>query len=160
MPENFARLVFSQSCSCVLLGRVLQVGDHLVDVVLELQHFALRFDVDRPGQVALRHGGGDVGDRADLGGQVAGELVHVVGQILPRSGGARHLGLAAEFSFDTDFAGHRRHLVGESAQRVGHAVDRFGESGDFAFRFENELLVQDRRWRPRSRPSRYRAPAW
>ena len=53
-----------------------------------------------------------------------------------------HSRLSAQFSFDTDLAGDRRHLIGENAKRVRHVVDRFGERGDFAFGFENELLVQ------------------
>ena len=40
----------------------------------------------------------------------AGHEVHVVGQILPRSGDAFHLRLTAEFSFGTDFARHARHF--------------------------------------------------
>ena len=51
-----------------------------------------------------------------------------------------HLGLAAELSFDTDFARHRGHLLGEDAERVGHGVDRVGERGDLALRLDDELL--------------------
>ena len=88
----------------VLVGRVLQVADHLVDVVFERGDLALRFDRDGPGEIALRDGGGDLGDRADLRGQVAGELIHVVGEVAPRTGGAGHLRLTAELAFDTDLA--------------------------------------------------------
>ena len=63
--------------------RLAQVGDHLVDVVLELGDLAAGLDGDRPGQVALGHGGGHLGDRAHLGGQVAGQLVDVLGEPLP-----------------------------------------------------------------------------
>ena len=38
----------------VLLRRVLQVADHLVDVVFQRGDLALRFDGDGSGQVALR----------------------------------------------------------------------------------------------------------
>ena len=47
-----------------------QVGDHRVDVVLQLGHLAPRIDLNRAGQVALGHGGGDLGDGAHLGGEV------------------------------------------------------------------------------------------
>ena len=52
------------------------------------------------------------------------------------------LGLTAELAFDTDFAGHRRHLIGERRQRVDHVVDRVGELGDFALRFDRQLPLQ------------------
>jgi hypothetical protein len=35
------------------VGGVAQVGDHLVDGVLQRQHLALGLDVDGPGQIAL-----------------------------------------------------------------------------------------------------------
>ena len=70
----------------VRAGRFLEVRDHLVDVVLELGELAGRVDGDLPGQVARGHRGGDGGDRADLGGQVGRQLVHVVGQLRPRAG--------------------------------------------------------------------------
>ena len=142
MPENLARLVFSQSCS--LFFWVVSFRLPIIWLMLSLScgDLALRFDVDGSGQIALGHGGGDVGDRAHLGGQVAGELIHVVGQLPPGAGGARHLGLAAELAFDTDFASHRGDLVGEGTQRVGHAVDGVGQRGDLALGFDDELLRQ------------------
>jgi len=48
----------------------------------------------------------DVGDGADLAGQVAGHRVDAVGEVLPRPGHALHLGLAAELPFRADLAGH------------------------------------------------------
>ena len=58
----------------------------------------------------LRDGGRHLGDVAHLGGQVAGHRVHVVGQVLPGAGDARHLGLAAELAFGADLARHARHF--------------------------------------------------
>ena len=142
----------------VLLRRVLQVADHLVDRVLQRRDLALRLDRDRARQVALRHRGRDLGDRAHLRRQVGRELVDVLGQALPGARRARHLGLAAELAFDADLARHRRHLVGEGRERVGHAVDRLGERGDLALRLHGELSASGRRWRPPSRPWRCRAP--
>ena len=50
-------------------------------------------------------------------------------------------GLPAEFPFDTDFARHRRDLIGERGlpARIDHAVDGVGKFGDFAFRFEDRV---------------------
>ena len=126
----------------VLLGRVPEVADHLVDVVLERRHLALGLDGDRAGQVALGDGGGDLGDGADLGGQVGGELVDVLGQVLPGAGGARHLGLAAELPLDAHLAGHGGHLLGEGRQRVGHLVDRVGQGRDLALGLDDQLALQ------------------
>lgn len=67
----------------VLQRRVFQVDDHFIDVVLCRRDFPLCLDLNRAGQVALRHGRGDFRDRADLRGEVRRELVHVVGQIFP-----------------------------------------------------------------------------
>ena len=126
----------------VLLRRVLQVADHLVDRVLQRGDFALRFDGDRTRQVALRHRGRDLGNRAHLRCQIRREVVDVLGQALPRSRRARHLGLAAELAFDADFARDRRDLIGEGRKRCGHAVDRVGQRGDLAFGFHCQLLLQ------------------
>src|SRR5262249_18261881 len=53
-----------------------------------------------------------------------------------------HLRLTTQLSFDTHFASHGGDLVGERPERIGHAVDGFGEGRHFTFCFENELLVQ------------------
>jgi hypothetical protein len=116
----------------VLLGGLPQVADHRVDVVLELGHLAAGLDLDRARQVALGHGRGDLGDGADLRREVGGEQVDVAGEVLPRAGGAGHVGLAAERPFDADLARHGRHLVGERRERVGHVVDGVGERRDLA----------------------------
>ena len=93
-------------------------------------------------EIAVGDRGHDFHDTAHLLGQVRRHEVHVVGEIFPRSGDAGHFGLGAQFSFDTDFASDRGHLIGEGAKRVGHVVDRFGESRHFAFGFENKFLIQ------------------
>ena len=41
------------------------------------------------GEIAVGHGGGDFGDVAHLGGQVAGHGVHAIRQIFPDAGDAR-----------------------------------------------------------------------
>src|SRR5258705_3008014 len=119
-----------------------QVSDHRVDVVLELGDFAARINLDRTGQVALGHRGGHFGDRAHLRRQVRGEQVDVTGQVLPRTRGARHVGLAAQPAFDAHFARDTGDLVGEGRERLGHVVDGLGESGDFALRFHGKILLQ------------------
>ena len=53
---------------------------------------------------------------------------------------AGHLGLAAQLALDADLARDGDHLLGEDAQRVGHAVDGVGERGDLALGLDHELL--------------------
>ena len=126
----------------VLLRGVAQVGDHLVDVVLEVGDLAAGLDADRTGQVALGDGGGHLGDGPHLAGEVRGQLVDVVGEVLPGAGGSRHIGLAAQLALDADLASDRRHLVGEGGQRVDHAVDGLGQGGDLALGLHGQLLLQ------------------
>ena len=63
---------------------------------------------------------------------VAGELVHVVGQALPRAGDALDLRLAAEPALGADLARDAGHLGGEGRELVDHRVDRLRELGDLA----------------------------
>ena len=126
----------------VALRRQAQVADHGVDVVFELGDLAACVDLNGARQVALGHGRRHLGDGAHLVGQVVGEQVHVAGEILPRTGGARHVGLAAEAAFDAHLARHRRHLIGEDGERVGHVVDGLGERRDLALRLHRQLLLE------------------
>ena len=69
----------------VALGGAAQVVDHRVDVVLEIGDLAARLDLNRSGEVALGHGGRDLGDGAHLVGEVRREQVDVAGEVLPRA---------------------------------------------------------------------------
>ena len=53
-----------------LRGEAVELVDHRVDRVLELEDLALHLDGDLLGQVARGHRGGHLGDVADLAGQV------------------------------------------------------------------------------------------
>src|SRR5439155_17468723 len=87
-------------------GEAGELVHHRVDRGLQLQDLALDVDGDLLGQVAAGDGGGDVGDVADLAGQVGRHRVDVVGQVLPGPGHAGHLGLAPELPFRAVLAGH------------------------------------------------------
>ena len=69
-------------------GERAQLIDHRVDGVLELQNLAADVDGDLLRQVAVGDGHRHFGDVAHLRRQVAGHLVDVVGQVLPRAGHA------------------------------------------------------------------------
>ena len=132
MPENRARFVFSQSCSafCWVVSRRLAIIWLMLSLSSATSPWASTVICAR--EVALRHRGRDVGDRAHLRRQVAGELVHVVGQVPPRAGDALDLGLAAEAALGADLAGHARDLGGERRELVDHRVDRVLELEDLA----------------------------
>src|SRR5262249_30051153 len=79
--------------------------DHVVDGLFQLQHPAAHVHRSLLGQVALGDSGRDLGNVADLAGQVRRHRVDAVGQILPGAGDAAHDGLAAELALGTDLAG-------------------------------------------------------
>ncbi len=126
----------------VHVGGQTQVADHGVDVVFELGHFAARIDLNRAGEVALGDGGGNLGDGAHLGGEVGGQQVDVVGEILPGAADAGHHGLAAEASLGADFTRHARHFGGERAQLLDHGVQRILEQQDLAADVDRDLFRQ------------------
>ena len=134
----------------VALGRRAEVLDHLVDDVLQLGDLAGGLDGDLPRQVALGHGGGHVLDRSHLGGQVACELVHRLGQAAPGAGHAGDLGLAAQLALGAHLLRDAGDLRRERRELVDHAVDGVGERGDLAAGLDGDLLRRGRRWRPRS----------
>ena len=142
MPEMRARFVFSQSCSA--LTRVVSRRFSIIWLMLSLSSATspCGLDRDRPRQVALGHRGGHLGDRAHLRGQVAGELVDVLGEVAPRAGHALDAGLTAELALGADLARDARDLVGERGQLVDHDVDRLLELEDLALRVDRDLLAE------------------
>ena len=96
-----------------LVGEGRQLVDHRVDGLLQLQDLPARVDPDLLAQVALGHRRGDLGDRADLGGEVGRHDVDRLGQVLPGAGHALHVGLAAEPALGADLAGDPGDLAGE-----------------------------------------------
>ena len=126
----------------VALGGQPEVADHGVDVVLQLGDLAARVDLDRPGQVALGHGGGDLGDGAHLGGQVRRQQVDVAGQVLPGARRSGDVGLSAEPPLDADLAGDGGHLLGEGREGVDHGVDGLAQGGHLALGANREAALQ------------------
>src|SRR5207245_2579125 len=122
-----------------LVGEGVELVDHRVDGVLELEDLTLDVDGDLPREVAVGDRGGDVGDVADLAGEVACHRVHVVGEVLPRAADALDVGLAAELAFGADLAGDTGHLVGEGVELVDHRVDGVLELEDLALDVDGDL---------------------
>ena len=121
-------------------GEGVELIDHRVDGVLQLQDFALHVDGDLAVEIAARDGGGDFRDVADLRGEVGAHGVDRVGEILPRAGHAGHHGLHAEPAFGADLAGHARHFRGEGAELLDHRVDGFLELQNLAAHIDGDLL--------------------
>ena len=115
-----------------LAGEAVELVDHRVEGFLELKDFAAHIDRDLARQIAAGDRGRDLGDVADLRGEVAGHRVDAVGQVFPGAGDAGHLGLAAELAVGADFAGDAGHLGGEGVELVDHRVDGLFELQDFA----------------------------
>ena len=151
-PPSWPSTPTSRATVVTWSANVASVSIMLVDRVGQLGDFALGFDRQLALQVAVGDGGHDLGDAADLAGEVAGHEVHVVGQVLPGAGDAFHLGLAAELAFGADFAGHAGHFGGERAELIDHRVDGVLQLEDFALHIDGDLLATGRRWpRPWSR---------
>ena len=96
-------------------GEAVELVDHDVDRVLELEDLALHVDGDLLGKVARGHRGGHLGDVADLAGEIVGHQIDVVGQILPGAADAFDPRLAAQFALGADFARDARHFGGEAS---------------------------------------------
>src|SRR5205085_630440 len=119
-----------------------ELVDHRVDGVFQLEDFALHVDRDLARQVAAGDGRGDLGDVADLRGQIARHRIDAVGQILPRARDAGLPSLAAELAFGADLARHARHFGGKRIELVDHRVERFLQLQDFARHVHRDLFRQ------------------
>ena len=117
----------------------IQLVHHGVDGVFQFENLALHIDRDLAGQVAARHGCGHFGNVSYLCREVAGHRVDRVGEILPRSGDARHVGLTAEPAFRSYFTGHARHFAGEPVELIHHRVQRFFQLQNFAAHIDGDF---------------------
>src|SRR5205085_1742115 len=86
-------------------GEGVELIDHRVDRVLQLQDLPADIDRDLLRQVAVRNSRGDFGDVSYLAGKIAGHRVHTVGEVLPGPGHAAHFGLAPKLAFGPYLAG-------------------------------------------------------
>ena len=123
-----------------LRGERVELIDHLVDDVLDLEDLALDVDGDLLGQVAVGDRGRDLRHVAQLHGEVRRHGVDVVREVLPRTGHALDVGLPAELALGADFLRDARDLGRERAQRVDHRVDRVLQLVDLAARVDGDLL--------------------
>ena len=130
-----------------LTGERIQLIHHGIDGVFQLQNLALGFDHELLRQIPVGDRGHDAGDAAHLSGQVRGHAVHAVGQVLPRTGDAGHVRLAAQLAFGAYFARDARHFVGEGVELIDHGVDGRADAQKLtayrlAFDLQGHLLRQ------------------
>src|SRR5262249_19861816 len=117
-----------------------QLVDHGVDGVLELEDFPLHIYRDLFGEVAVGHGGRDVGDITHLVGDGRAPRGDVIGKVLPSAGDTAHHGLAAELSVCTDFACHTRDFRCEGGELIHHGVDGVLQFEDFPLNIYGNFL--------------------
>src|SRR5207245_2626076 len=121
-------------------GEGVELIDHDVDRVLQFEDLALDLDCDLLGEVALLNGGGDLSNVANLRRQVGGQLVDVVGEILPGAGRTQDIGLSAQAALGADLASHAGDLAGKGVELVHHAVDRVLQVEDLTADVDGDLL--------------------
>src|SRR5207244_2238050 len=97
-------------------GESVELVDHAVDRVLQVEDLAADVDGDLLGQLAFGHGRGHVGDVAYLRGEIARHRVDVVGQVAPGARCARNVGLAAQAALGTDLARDAGDFGGEGVE--------------------------------------------
>src|SRR5262249_8067274 len=111
-----------------------ELVDHRVDGVLQLQNFSGDVYRDLAPQVAARDGGRDLRDVPDLRREIRREQVDVVREVLPRTGHAGHLRLTAQPSLSADLPRHAGDFAGEGVQLIDHRVDGLLQLQNFAAR--------------------------
>ena len=121
-------------------GEGIELIHHRVDGVLQLQDLASDVDGDLLGEVAVGDGGGDLGDVADLAGQVARPWSSRC-----RSGPSRcptrpDLRLAAQLALGSHLAGHAGDFGGEGVELIHHRVDGVLQLQDLAPHVDGDLL--------------------
>src|SRR5262249_21260103 len=112
---------------------------HRVDGFLQLQDFARHVHGDLLRKVTAGDGGCDLGDVSDLRGEVRRHEVDVVSQVLPGTGDAGHLRLAAELPVGTYLERYARHFRREGVELVHHRVDGVFQLEDFAAHVHGDL---------------------
>ena len=123
-PPSRPSVPTSRATRVTSSAKARQLVDHRVDGVVQLEDLALGVDGDLLAQVAAGDRGGHLGDVADLGGEVAGHEVDVVGEVLPGARRRRAPRPGRRAALGADLAGHPGDLVGERRELVDHRVDR------------------------------------
>src|SRR6185312_10496490 len=127
------------SDACDLAGERVELVDHRVDGLLQLQDLATHIDGDLSRKIAVGDGSGNLGDVTHLRRQIVRHEVDVVRQILPGAGDAAHVRLSAEPALGADFAGDAGHFAREGVQLIDHRVDGLLQLEDLAAHVHGDL---------------------
>src|SRR5205085_1508454 len=101
----------------------IELIDHGVDRVLQLENFALRVNRDLCGKVAPGDCGGYLRDVADLRCEVSRHEVDRISKIFPDTGNSLDLRLPTQLAFGSDLARHTSYFRPECIELVDHRVD-------------------------------------
>ena len=124
-------------------GEPVELVDHRVDGVLELEELALDVGRDLLAEVAVGDRGRHLGDVAHLAGEVAGHHVDVVGEVLPDAADLdRHGGRLTQLALGADLADDAGDLGDEQVELVDHRVDGVLELEHLALDVGGDLLAQ------------------
>src|SRR6185295_1028182 len=126
--------------ACDFRCEAVELIDHRIDRVLQLQNLAAYVDGNLFGQIPVCHCCRHIRDIANLAGEVGRHEVHIIGQILPCTPDAQHHSLATEPALGTDFARHTADLRGECVELIDHRIDRVLQLQNLAPHFDSNLL--------------------
>src|SRR5262249_13692218 len=139
LAPEFALSAYLVGYACYFEGERIELIHHRVDGVLQVENFALHFDGDLPGEIAIGDRDGKRVVMANLGRYIGGHEIDVVGQVLPGAGNAFHAGLAPELTFSSHFTRHARYFEGERIELIHHRVDGVLQVENFAPHFDGDL---------------------
>ena len=126
-----------------LAGECVELVDHRVHCVLELEELALDLDRDLLAQVAVGHRGGHHGDIPQLICHIAGHQIDVVGQVFPDTGHLDgHRRRLTELAFGSDLSGNTCNLGSKPVELVDHAVDGVLQLQHLAADIRVDLLAE------------------
>ena len=108
----------------------------------QLGDLALRLKDELALEIAVRDIRHDFVDTADLGREIRGHRIDIVGQILPCAGHAADFRLATELAFRADLTRHAGYFRREPVELINHGVDRVLQLQKFAVHVHRDLAGQ------------------
>ena len=149
MPAEFAFGADFAGDTRDFRSKAIELVDHDVNRVLQLENFSFGIDGDVTRQVAFGHSRCDVGDITNLGRKVSRHTVDVIGKILPYAGNTGDARLSTQLAFGADLARHTGNFCRKRVESVDHRVDGVLELEDFTLGFDRDfarqIAVGDRR---------------
>src|SRR4029453_2115968 len=120
-------------------GKAVQLVDHRIDGVFQLENLPLHVDGDLAGQVATGDRGPPLGDVPAPRRQVGAHGVDRVGQVLPGAGDVRHFCEASQLAFGADLARDAEDFGRERVELIDHRVDGVLQLEDLSLHVDRDL---------------------